>query len=120
MSGPVMIVEDDADVRDALAEILEDNGYSVVSAANGLQALAALQQGPCPSLILLDLMMPEMDGFEFRAAQQRSKLHAAIPVVVISAVRDAVPKASKLEAAAALRKPIRLEALLEVVARLTA
>lgn len=115
MAGPVMIVEDDLDVREALAEILTDNGYSVVTVANGLQALAALKTGPCPSLILLDLMMPEMDGFAFRAAQQRSPLHAAIPVVVISAVRDVIPKASELEAAGALRKPVQLKALLDVV-----
>src|SRR5437762_11749160 len=81
----VLAVEDDFDLRDALVPILEYEGHRVVSAANGQEALERLQTMPPPSLILLDLMMPVMDGEEFRARQLRDPTLASIPVVVVSA-----------------------------------
>src|SRR5580765_7790969 len=81
----ILLVEDDFDMRDALIPILEYAGHHVVGAANGREALEQLRAGPKPSLILLDLMMPVMNGTEFRAEQLRDPALASIPVVVVSA-----------------------------------
>src|SRR5262245_59582395 len=78
----VLIIEDDPDIREALAEILEDEGYATVLAGNGREALDHLAKSEMPALILLDLMMPIMDGWQFRDEQRRSPSYAAIPVVV--------------------------------------
>ncbi|MBC7545053.1 MAG: response regulator, partial [Candidatus Sericytochromatia bacterium] len=82
--GGILIVEDDIDIRETLAEILADEGYSVASAANGLDAISYLQTEAMPCVILLDLMMPVMSGWEFRAKQQQDPTLAGIPVVVLS------------------------------------
>ena len=81
----ILVVDDDADIRDSVAEVLEDAGYRVQQAANGREALDYLQASAYPCIILLDLMMPVMDGPQFRAAQQSKPTLAGIPVVVISA-----------------------------------
>src|SRR5690242_12282079 len=81
----VLVVDDDREIRSALAEVLEDSEYEVLQAANGLEALEHL--GRCelpPFLILLDVMMPKMNGWEFRREQLTRPALAAIPVVVIS------------------------------------
>ncbi|HKE19686.1 MAG TPA: response regulator [Kofleriaceae bacterium] len=116
-SGPVLVVEDDRDVRESLVAVLEDAGYKVISASDGRAALALLRAGPLPSVILLDLMMPVMDGFEFRAEQKRDPSMAAIPVVVFTAGWYPVEVGGRLEADGYLTKPIRVEALLELVSR---
>src|SRR5437762_2793351 len=94
----VMIVEDDLDIRDALTQILEFEGYHVVSAENGQQALTQLQHGEHPGLILLDLMMPVMDGWQFRLEQQKDAKLSDIPVVIISADGRVYQKASAIGA----------------------
>ena len=82
----ILIIEDDAGIRDMLTMLLEDDDYSVTSATNGQQALNHLHQRErLPQLILLDLAMPIMDGWQFRAAQHADPRLAAIPVVVLSA-----------------------------------
>jgi CheY-like chemotaxis protein len=109
----VLVVEDDPDIRATLCEALEDNGYSAAGAANGAEALEYLRTAAeLPCLILLDLMMPVMDGQTFRTEQRADPKLANIPVVVISAYRDVERQANDL-AAEFLSKPVRLETLLE-------
>jgi CheY-like chemotaxis protein len=109
----VLVVEDDPDIRATICEALEDNGYATVGAGNGVEALEYLRTAPDrPCLILLDLMMPVMDGHTFRTEQRSDAALAGIPVVVISAYRDVEKHANEL-AADFLAKPVRLDALLE-------
>jgi CheY-like chemotaxis protein len=110
-------VEDDFDVRDALVEILESEGREVMGAGNGLEALNQMRMGPSPCLVLLDLMMPVMDGWQFRVEQLRDPRLAVIPVVLMSADARVDQEAATLGAAAYLRKPLEVEELLEIVAR---
>jgi CheY-like chemotaxis protein len=113
----VMLVEDDDGIRDILRELLEEAGYRVFWAANGLEALAQLRLGRVPRVILLDLMMPLMDGVQFRAAQRRDPALAPIPVVVISADERMVPKINDMHVDGYLPKPFELRKLLETVNR---
>lgn len=83
--GHVLIVDDDASFRGALRERLETEGYSVAEAANGLAALGRLRGGLRPSVIVFDLMMPEMDGWDFRFCQLRDPDLRDIPVVLVTA-----------------------------------
>jgi CheY-like chemotaxis protein len=117
-SGYILVVDDDAPIREALAEVLEDEGYQVRSAANGREALELLRSGWAPpAVILLDLMMPVMSGWEFRAEQQSDQALASIPIVVLSADRDVRGKAASLQAQAYLAKPVDLADLLDTVSR---
>ena len=115
----IRIVEDDRDIRDVLADILVDEGYHVLLAEDGLEGLQRLRDGPQPALILLDLMMPRMDGFQFRDEQRRRPEWRDIPVVLLTAGGDLPDKARQLDAADALRKPVKLESLLEMIDRFT-
>jgi len=110
----VLIVEDDQDVRGALAAFLEGEGHSVVEAAHGAEALTRLHDdGIC--LIVLDLWMPVMDGWEFRAAQRKDPTLAAVPVVVITADKGAEQRAGDFGEADWMTKPIDFGRLLELV-----
>ncbi len=111
----ILLVEDDDDIRESLSELLRSRGYAVTAVTNGRDALARLQSGPAPCIIILDLMLPIMDGWEFRAQQMTNPAWAAIPVVVLSGVPDAQQHALKLEAADFLGKPIDLERLYKTV-----
>jgi CheY-like chemotaxis protein len=114
----VLIVEDDDAIREALAEVLEEAGCTVAVAANGSQALTRLRSGgPLPGLILLDLMMPVMDGFEFSEAQSLDPQLRNIPVVVMSAAGHVEANLERTRAASYLRKPMTIEAILEVIVR---
>jgi len=115
MSPRIMVVEDDDLIRDSLVEVLEDQGYEVLSASNGRQAFELLQTAPLPALILLDLMMPVLDGRGFRELQQGDPRLAGIPVVVLTAYREIDTEG--MSAAAMLRKPVALKTLLETVRR---
>jgi CheY-like chemotaxis protein len=108
-AGPILLVEDDPDVRLMMATSLELEGASVITAANGAEAfnLARTHQ---PALIVLDLMMPVMSGEEFRRAQLANKTLSDIPVVVVSAHFDAPHIARRMKAIGCFMKPLDLEA----------
>ncbi len=114
---PLLLIEDDYDVREALTEVLRDAGYSVVWASDGADAMRALRGGLRPAAILLDLMMPVMDGFQFRAEQESDPALADIPVIVVTADRTIDRDARELHAAGRLTKPARLDEVLAVVSR---
>ncbi|HEX8953329.1 MAG TPA: response regulator [Polyangia bacterium] len=115
----MLIVEDDEDIRADLTAILRVKGFAVEEAANGKEALARLRAGERPGLIVLDLMMPVMNGWELRAAMlaEGGDL-AAVPVVVVSGKgRISTDEEKTLQPAAVLVKPFELSELLEVVGR---
>src|SRR5882672_11652695 len=93
---PVLVIDDDPDIRWTMAEVLEDWGYLVATAAHGKDALEQLQAGVRPCLILLDLTMPVMNGYEFRAAQRANPEYAAIPTVVLSAAGNLAERVKEL------------------------
>jgi CheY-like chemotaxis protein len=113
----ILVIEDDAMTRQSLGMILGPAGYATCEAADGQEALLLLQRGPRPDLIVLDLLMPGMDGWHFRREQLRVPALAAIPVVVCSGTGDADLHAAALGAAGFLDKPIDADQLLEMVAR---
>ncbi len=108
----VMVVDDDAGIRDSLETLLSDEGYTVVCAEDGNDALARLRSGVLPCLIFLDLMMPGMDGWEFRRQQGRDPVLAGIPVAIITAGANTnlPPRAE-----AFLPKPLKVDKLLETL-----
>jgi CheY-like chemotaxis protein len=111
----VFVVEDDVDTRDMLGRFLELEGFQVELAANGKQALERLHAGMNPCVILLDLMMPVMDGWQFRREQVLDRSLAKIPVIVVSAAGR--ERMAEIDANAYLSKPVDLEQLLERVAQ---
>jgi CheY-like chemotaxis protein len=116
--GTVLIVEDDSDVRESVRTVVEEEGYGVVEAADGQQALEYLRAHERPCVVLLDLMMPVMDGWQVLAAMRRDAALGEIPVVVVSAVpQSKLGDLEKLGATALLRKPVHLTALLQTVER---
>jgi CheY-like chemotaxis protein len=116
---PILVVDDDADVRESIEDALEDEGYYVAAAANGKEALELLRDDKLrPELILLDIMMPEMDGWAFRAEQRKDPDIATIPVIVFTAHGSPEEVAERMQAVGFLRKPLRLEDLLAQVGRL--
>ena len=109
----ILLVEDDFDVREALVETLRELGHSVDCAADGEQALAYLRGGRRPGLILLDLMMPRMSGWELLEHLGRDRALASIPVCVVSASGASLPSGAQTM----LSKPFDIQRLLDVVAR---
>jgi CheY-like chemotaxis protein len=110
---PVLIVEDDEDLRDMMAQLLTIEGFEPATVANGREALDYLHTSEKPHVILLDLMMPVMDGWEFRRQQKADPDLARVPVIVLSAL-DA-GRASTVDATAFLKKPLDFDRLLELV-----
>jgi CheY-like chemotaxis protein len=110
---PVLIVEDDADLREMMAQLLAIEGYRAQTVPNGLAALDYLRKGDFPEVILLDLMMPVMDGWEFRRRQREDPQLARVPVVVLSALDQS--RAADLDGAAFLKKPLDFDRLLQLV-----
>ena len=100
----LLVVEDDEMIRDALTELLRDEGATVAAAVNGREALRGLRTDGAPDLILLDLMMPVMDGWEFRVEQRADAGLSHIPIIAMSA--DMSAKARAIAADAYLRKPL--------------
>jgi two-component system, chemotaxis family, chemotaxis protein CheY len=115
----VLVVDDDEDIRLALSDVLQDEGYRVTCASNGAEALAYLRSGHIPSVMLLDLMMPVMDGWELRRQQMRDEVLAAVPVIVVTASGLCKPTLRDLEVADCLEKPLDLDVLLGAVSRCT-
>ena len=110
---PVLIVEDDEDLRDMMAQMLSIEGYPTATAANGREALDYLHHTAKPNVILLDLMMPVMDGWEFRRLQKADPELAPVPVIVLSALDPG--RAATVDADAFLKKPLDFDRLLELV-----
>ena len=112
----VLIVEDDVDARESLCALLETEGYSVRAAGDGKEALRMLRaSGAC--VVVLDIYMPVMNGFEFLAEKARDPALAPLPVVVISADAEAARKAERPGVTAALTKPVDHDRLLEILRR---
>jgi CheY-like chemotaxis protein len=111
---PVLVVDDDPDIRETLRFVLEDAGYPVYSAENGQEALAILANAErLPGLILLDLMMPVMSGDEMLRALKKVKALAQIPVTIVTASGAPMPPL----ASGLLKKPVDLDVLLRIVER---
>lgn len=117
-TGSILVVEDNPDLRETLAELLEDEGYSVATAVDGVEALDYLHQRPLPGAIILDLMLPRLTGWELGQLLRENPSLAAIPVVIVSAALDVPPGVSHLGAAACFNKPFSAEELLKTVAQL--
>jgi chemotaxis family two-component system sensor histidine kinase/response regulator PixL len=111
------VVDDDADAREAMKSVLELHGYTVVTAADGSEAIERLRHGLTPCLILLDLMMPGMDGFEFVNEKRQDPRISAIPVVIYSGHNDAKSNAVRLGAEGYFQKPVEVQSLLNLVER---
>jgi signal transduction histidine kinase len=112
----ILLVEDDRSIREVLRGILEEEGYVVTTAENGRRALEQLRSGGAPDLIVLDLRMPIMDGWQFRAMQKADPVLATIPVLAVSA--DGSAKAAAIDAAAYLRKPLSRGVMLNAIRRI--
>jgi DNA-binding response OmpR family regulator len=116
MAGGVLIVEDDEDIRADLAAILRIKGFAVAEAANGVEALAQMRD-ELPCVLLLDLMMPEMNGWELGAIMQTEARLQKVPIVVVSGAGRLEQSTLSLAPAAILAKPFELAHLIDVVAR---
>lgn len=111
----ILVVDDDRDVRESISEFLEQDGCSVTSAADGLGALTYLRQCTSPpDLILLDLAMPRMNGFQFREAQLEEPDYAGIPVAVVSA-ENCADRIARMRPAAVIPKPLNVKALRRLI-----
>ena len=113
----ILIVDDDEDIREVLSIILRSEGHQVEEAADGLDALARLRKGSAPSLILLDMMMPRLDGEGFTREMRSDPRIADVPVCIISGHTAAREKALQLGAIGCLVKPIELEQLAAILQR---
>lgn len=116
MAKRILVVEDDTSIRELLVELLESEGYEVSSAVNGLEGIRHLQNNLKPDLILIDLMMPVMDGYTFRTEQLKNDLWSTIPTVVMSAEANAKEKMKSFNITAFLSKPVELDTILKTVA----
>ena len=112
-TASVLIVDDDTDSATALASILEYKGYRAATASNGKVAMEYLRAHELPSLIILDMFMPEMDGWEFRRRQKENPRLANVPVVVVTAFG----RETKVDADEVLSKPVELDRLLKIIPR---
>lgn len=111
MVHTVLIVEDEPDLREIMRDVLESEGYRVVTAADGREALASLEDVDSLCLVLLDLLMPVMDGWDFHAAFKQLPQAAGVPVVVHSSAPERAPEG----VARVLQKPLKLDRMLAVV-----
>jgi DNA-binding response OmpR family regulator len=115
-SNQVLIVDDDPAILEMIAELLSYEGYATVTCGEGREAAEFARAEP-PALILLDLMMPEMSGWQVISALRSAQQTRAVPVVLLSARRDLAETAGDLKVAAYLEKPFDLDALLGIVQR---
>jgi CheY-like chemotaxis protein len=111
----ILVVDDDPAIREILAELLADEGYRVDTAKNGADALGVLREGGSFCVVLLDLMMPVMDGWEFRQAQKADPELDGIPVIVFSGTDNLARQVHDLSVAEYLEKPIDAERLLACI-----
>ncbi|WNG32663.1 response regulator [Archangium minus] len=116
MTRPLLVVDDDTDLREALEEVLRDAGFTVLGACNGREALEVLARTrPLPGLVLLDMMMPVLDGHGFAQEMHAVPEWKHIPVVIFSASASNAVVAAEVGACAYLRKPVDVEVLVETV-----
>lgn len=113
----VLVVEDDEDVRDAMVEVLEERGYETLAAANGLEALERMREREDLSVVLLDLSMPVMDGWECCEQMGKDPKLSLLPVVLLSGTSSLESERAELGAAAVLSKPFSPRDLVAAVAR---
>jgi CheY-like chemotaxis protein len=113
----ILVAEDNAVERERLAVALRERGYTVLAAGDGAEALKLLQTVPAPGLILLDMMMPGCDGWQFLDRRQPSPALAAVPVVLVTGLAEADDEWAALGAVGLLRKPFDVDALLAEVRR---
>jgi CheY-like chemotaxis protein len=111
----ILIVEDDLDTSEVLALVLAGEEYQVSTAVNGIEAIELLVSLQFPALILLDLKMPKMNGWEFIAAIKQSSAYSSIPVVIISADNNSRFKAAQMGATAYITKPLEFDLLLNTI-----
>ena len=111
-SRNILLIEDDVDIRDIIKDALEWEGYHVYTASNGKEGMEMLAEMPAPCLILLDLMMPVMNGWEFADAIETNRSYAQIPIVTISAFSD--PE-KRIRANGSIKKPVDLDLLFALV-----
>jgi CheY-like chemotaxis protein len=111
----ILVVEDDDGFRETMSELLREEGYAVEDVGDGLEALRILAQPPLPKLILLDLMLTNVDGFEFRRTQLADPELAKIPVLVLSGASDIAAISAALRVAGHIRKPFDAQTLLSAV-----
>jgi DNA-binding response OmpR family regulator len=112
---PILVVDDDLDIREALAETLQDHGFEVFTAANGLEALSWVREAKVsPSVVLLDLMMPVLDGYAFLAEWRKDPALQAIPVAIITAGHR-IDYARLGDAALVLPKPLEVQHLVNTL-----
>lgn len=115
----ILVVDDDRDIRESLHEALEDCGYAVAEAVDGLDAIEQMRAAPdLPDLVLLDLMMPRMNGMEFRKEMVKEERLKSVPVLVLTADASARSKAEAMGVDGYLLKPIRLRDLYDLIAKL--
>ena len=108
----MLVIDDDVEIRQALTDILEDEDYTVRAAANGKEALDMVAHGPVPDVILLDVMMPVMDGWHFLSARLNHPWLVEVPIIIISAGNEAETEARKVGACQVLKKPLHLDDLI--------
>lgn len=113
--GYILVVDDDDSIREVLTCVLQAYGFRVLGAADGVDALDRLRAGPAPRLILLDMMMPRMDGEELMRQLRAAPGLRAVPVVVMSGQSEARARARALGAEGCLVKPVELDELLSTV-----
>ena len=111
----VLLVDDDFGIVEAIRDLLQDEGYEVSVAMNGREALDEIRLEKPPCVILLDLMMPVMNGWEFREEQLRDRRLARIPTLIVTADRTAQARSEELRPAELLSKPVKPERLLELI-----
>lgn len=114
MTRHILVVDDEDDIRETVAGVLEEEGYTVERATNGAEALRAVERDR-PALLLMDMSMPVMDGWGLAAALKAGGI--VLPIVVMTAAKDAAASAAEVAADAYLAKPFGVEELLEVVER---
>ena len=115
-AGRILIVDDHTDIRESLAEVLQEEGFPTATAGNGLEALVYLRTHPLPRMILLNTIMPVMNGREFHNRMRQDPRLAAIPVAVISGADLNQVRTEFSDAVACFRKPVDLQALLSTLA----
>jgi CheY-like chemotaxis protein len=108
----ILVVEDDDDIRSVIVDLLESEGYQTMAATNGKEALDVLSNSPKPCLVLLDMMMPIMNGREFLDIIMKDSMLAPLPVLIVSAIADATNSKGSI---GFLKKPIDIDVVLDVV-----